>query len=103
MEPCVVNPAMVPGSRLPRSGWGERCLAILRRITARVIILQRRPARRLRICETLSLGEKRFVAVIRFERQQFLVGGTSNSVAVLARLGQAPLDDVRHDEKVSSR
>jgi flagellar biogenesis protein FliO len=45
-----------------------------------------RKARRLRVCETLSLGERRFLAVIAFDRQEFLVGGSGNSLALLARL-----------------
>ena len=45
-----------------------------------------RPARRLRLSETLSLGEKRFLAVVEFQHQEFLVGGTGNSIALLARL-----------------
>jgi len=42
--------------------------------------------RRLRLCESLALGEKRFVAVIEFEGQQFLIGGGTQSVSLLARL-----------------
>lgn len=42
--------------------------------------------KRLRVCETVSLGEKRFVAVIQVDGQQFLVGGSSSSVTTLARL-----------------
>jgi len=45
-----------------------------------------RKSRRLRVCETLSLGERRFLAVIEFDRQEFLVGGSGNSLALLARL-----------------
>ena len=51
------------------------------RSTARV-----RRSRRLRVCETLSLGERRFLAVIEFDRQEFLVGGSGNSLELLARL-----------------
>jgi len=47
---------------------------------------RRRSARRLRLSETLSLGEKRFLAVVQFQHQEFLVGGTGNSIALLARL-----------------
>ena len=47
---------------------------------------RRRSMRRLRLSETLSLGEKRFLAVVQFQRQEFLVGGTGNSIALLARL-----------------
>lgn len=49
-----------------------------------------RVPRRLRLCETLALGEKRFVAVIEFDGQQFLVGGAAASVNLLARLGESP-------------
>ena len=38
------------------------------------------------LCETLSLGEKRFLAVVLVEQQKFLVGGAGNSVALLAKL-----------------
>ena len=45
-----------------------------------------RRVRRLRVCESLSLGERRFLAVIEFDRQEFLVAGTGNSLVLLARL-----------------
>ncbi len=48
----------------------------------------RRKFRRLRLCESLSLGEKRFVAVVQFETQQFLIGGGPASISLLARLGE---------------
>jgi len=48
-----------------------------------------RRARRLRLCETLALGERRFLAVVEFERQRFLIGSTSGSVALLSRLPEA--------------
>jgi flagellar biogenesis protein FliO len=47
----------------------------------------RRAPRRLRLCESLPLGERRFVAVVEFERSRFLVGGTTSSLVLLARLG----------------
>jgi Flagellar biosynthesis protein, FliO len=45
-------------------------------------------SRRLRLCETVSLGEKRFVAIVRVDDQQFLLGGALNSVRMLARLSR---------------
>jgi flagellar biogenesis protein FliO len=45
-----------------------------------------RKPRRLRVCETLSLGERRFLAVIEFDREEFLVGGTGSSLELLAKL-----------------
>lgn len=50
---------------------------------------RKRLPQRLRLGETLSLGERRFVAVVEFERQKFLVGGNGNAVSLLANL-QAP-------------
>jgi len=52
----------------------------------RKLVGSRRSEKRLRVCETVSLGEKRFVAVIEVDGEQFLVGGASSSVATLARL-----------------
>src|SRR5262249_34555105 len=46
--------------------------------------------KRLRVCETVSLGEKRFVAVIQVDGEQFLVGGSASSVSTLARLEPRP-------------
>lgn len=42
--------------------------------------------KRLRVCETVSLGEKRFLAVVQVDGEQFLVGGSSSSVSTLAHL-----------------
>jgi flagellar biogenesis protein FliO len=45
-----------------------------------------RPSRQLRLQETLALGERRFIAVVEFERQKFLIAGTGSSVAMLTAL-----------------
>ncbi len=44
------------------------------------------PSRQLRLRETLALGERRFIAVVEFEREKFLIAGTGNSVAMLTAL-----------------
>jgi flagellar biogenesis protein FliO len=49
-----------------------------------------RRERKMRLCETLSLGERRFLALVQVERQKFLVGGSGSSVALLARLPSEP-------------
>lgn len=53
---------------------------------ARSHVKVRRIKKRLRVCESVSLGEKRFVAVIQVDGDEFLVGGAANSVCTLARL-----------------
>lgn len=60
----------------------------------RMLRLRRRAPRRLRLCESLSLGERRVVAVVEFEHSRFLVGGTSASLVLLARLGDAADDEI---------
>src|ERR1700716_3159800 len=40
----------------------------------------------LSIRETAALGDRRFVSVIQFERQRFLIGSSPSSVTLLAQL-----------------
>lgn len=65
--------------------------------------LQKQPAfsgkKKLRVSETVSLGDKRFVAVVHIEGQKFLIGGGASGVSLLAELetdaelsGQAELE-----------
>jgi len=48
----------------------------------------------LKVCESVSLGDKRFVAVVQVENERFLIGGASSSVAMLARLESKTFADV---------
>ncbi|MGO8758244.1 MAG: flagellar biosynthetic protein FliO [Terracidiphilus sp.] len=52
--------------------------------------------KRLRLAETVSLGEKRFVAIIHAEGHKFLVGGGASGVVLLTDLdeGTKPLDNL---------
>jgi flagellar biogenesis protein FliO len=49
-------------------------------------VKMRRRERSLRVCETLSLGERRFLIVVQFEQRRFLIGATSQSISLLQRL-----------------
>jgi len=46
----------------------------------------RRKRKTLAVCETAALGDRRFVSVIQFERQRFLIGSSPSSVSLLAQL-----------------
>lgn len=72
-------------ARLPawRNFWRS-----VRALGHRVLEKGRRQTRQLSLSETLSLGDRRFIAVIEFERRRFLVGGTASSVVLLARLDE---------------
>ncbi|MGA8939637.1 MAG: flagellar biosynthetic protein FliO [Acidobacteriaceae bacterium] len=43
--------------------------------------------KRLRVSETISLGEKRFVAIVAVEGREFLIGGGTAGMSLLAQLG----------------
>lgn len=59
----------------------------LRWLGAAAKALRRRQAtQKLRLCETVSLGEHRFVAVVQFEEQRFLLGGSANAISLLTAL-----------------
>ena len=66
----------------------------LRRVARSIWFGHRQRPRELQLCETLSLGERRFVGVIQYRKQRFLVGGTSSNIALLAQL---PLEDKWED------
>jgi hypothetical protein len=62
-------------------------LKVLNRIWAQASQVRvRQNKKRLRVCETVSLGDKRFVAVIQVDDKQFLLGGAPNSVSLIAQL-----------------
>jgi flagellar biogenesis protein FliO len=61
----------------------------------------RRRERRLRLCEILSLGEKRFIAVVEYGQEKFLLAGTPQNISLLKSLDanfegteKAPLPEV---------
>jgi hypothetical protein len=39
------------------------------------------------VSETISLGEKRFVAIVAVEGREFLIGGGVSGMSLLAQLG----------------
>ena len=48
-----------------------------------------RPSRELRLCESLALGDKRFVAVVGVGARRYLVGGTATALTLLSELPAA--------------
>ena len=61
---------------LLRSGWGwlERARAA------------QTSARRMRVTETVSLGDKRLVSILQVDGAQFLIGSSATNVQLLTRL-----------------
>ena len=73
-----------PKHTSPFSGFLERLLHLIKSVR-----IEHRQ-RRLRLCESLALGEKRSVAVVEFEDQRFLLGLSSSGISLLQSLGPAP-------------
>lgn len=52
-------------------------------------IHRRRTERSMRLCETLSLGDRRTLALVCVEREKLLVGAAGSSITLLARFPEA--------------
>jgi hypothetical protein len=58
--------------------------------------------RQLRLEETISFGQKRFIALVRVDGQRLLLGGGATEVALLANLGAVePFSAQRHEPAVA--
>jgi flagellar biogenesis protein FliO len=57
------------------------------------IALQRR-SRRLRVTETVSLGDKRFVSILEVDGRSFLIGGGAGNVSLLSTLPSQSFHEV---------
>jgi len=65
-------------NRLTR--WMNALLSAVRSVR------MRHRKRTLQLCETLPLGDKRFLAVVQFNHQRLLIGATSQSICLLQQL-----------------
>lgn len=46
--------------------------------------------RRLRVSETVQLGDKRFVSIVEVDGRSFLIGGSTSNVVLLTKLDENP-------------
>jgi hypothetical protein len=81
-------------SRPDQRGWPRFYRWLLH-----ILRLAERTPRRLRLSESLALGERRFVAVIECERHRFLLGGTGQSLVLLAKLGETSDEEPKSTEE----
>ena len=63
---------------------GSRIFSFLGRFVALASVGRRE--RRLRLCEMLALGDKRFVAVVEYGQEKFLLAGTPQNISLLQHL-----------------
>jgi flagellar biogenesis protein FliO len=66
--------------------FGNQPPKILRWLTNIKRAWHKHPSRQLCLRETLMLGDRRFISVVEFEQQRFLIAGTSGSVVMLTAL-----------------
>lgn len=59
--------------------------AIKKAFSSAKSIRSNRSRRSMRVCETLSLGERRSLALVVVEHEKFLVAMAGNSISLLAR------------------
>jgi flagellar biogenesis protein FliO len=82
-----------------RRAW-ERVVASLgERIRAAFSRISFNRRRGLRLCESLSLGNKRLVAVVECDDQRFLVGVTAESISLLQSLGPTRREELQETER----
>ena len=79
---------------LPMQGTGWRSWQGKQGMTLRLrqwwgALAARRADRRLRLRETLPLGDRRFVALVEINGQEFLLGCTQSSVSLLKEFPSA--------------
>jgi flagellar biogenesis protein FliO len=82
--------AAAEGARSPDSSSLLTRLLLPILALLRSVKIQRRE-RFMRICETLPLGEKRFLAIVQIEQQRFLIATTNQSISLLYCLDDSGL------------
>jgi len=92
LESSTISTVAAPAGTSVLKSWLSR---VIRRWSAR-------PARQLRLRETLALGERRFLALVEVCGKRFLVGGTSSSLTLLAHLPAGDGNANDRDDAVSA-
>ncbi|MGA9643591.1 MAG: flagellar biosynthetic protein FliO [Terriglobales bacterium] len=85
--PLILKTPRKPGNRFAPllAGIHKKLQTIYRALVRRTL---RRP-KSLVLVESSALGDRRFVTVVEFEGQRFLIGSSPSSVSLLARLPDA--------------
>jgi len=72
------------GQELAQASWSSRFASFVAQLLGGISIKRKRRA--LNLCESLSLGERRFLAIVQCEDRRFLVGVTNQSISLLQQL-----------------
>ena len=89
MEITPRNLTLINGARPVPSAFA-RALAMagggLKAFWRTLVCCAHREPKSLLVRESSGLGDRRFVSVVQFERQRFLIGSSPSSITLLARL-----------------
>jgi flagellar biogenesis protein FliO len=92
-ERSMISNSVQESSSSVASMTGSVVASLWARITASFSKIRVSRRRALRLCETLSLGEKRLVAVVEFDNQRFLLAATQQNITLLQSLGPAKTEE----------
>lgn len=93
--------AITPNGNLSRLSTRPSALAAQRlKVWWRFMVSRAAPRRKsLSVRETAALGDRRFVCVIQFESQRFLIGSSPSAVTLLAQLPDVSPSDEETGEQ----
>jgi len=74
---------------------GSLLISLWARICGAVATITASRSRGLRLCESLSLGDKRMLAIVECDHQRFLLAATPQSISLLQSLGPAHSEDAQ--------
>jgi hypothetical protein len=86
MHEPVANGTTERGEAQSKTGGWSRLGGFCQRLFSLAAAGQ--PKRLLRVRETLSLGEKRFLAVVEYDGRKLLIAGTPQQISLLERLDE---------------
>lgn len=92
MRTTPLPSSLTPPREFVGGGWSRLFASASSRIATHwraFASLSRRRPKALAVVETSPLGDRRFVSVIQFERQRFLIGSSPSSITLLSRLPNA--------------
>lgn len=84
------TPAVRPAGRL-----GSLLTSLWERVCAALSTVASGRRRGLRLCESLSLGDKRILAIVECDHQRFLLAATPQNISLLQSLGPAQLEETQ--------
>jgi Flagellar biosynthesis protein, FliO len=90
------------GSRRPATSAGTPLQMMLERLQAGWRWVERKrsqqlSAKRLRVAETISLGEKRTLSIVMVDGSQYLIGSSAGGVQLLTKLDEVTPDKSRDE------